>query len=52
MSEFRANCERFLATTRQHFFAGDRAIAFQSDLSGGPAQALNSETHPRAHTGK
>jgi hypothetical protein len=30
MSEFNLNCERFLATTRQHFFASDLAAALIS----------------------
>jgi hypothetical protein len=33
MSEFKLNCEHFLATTRQHFFASDLACRFPAGRS-------------------
>ncbi|MEF8719133.1 MAG: hypothetical protein V5B44_15995 [Candidatus Accumulibacter necessarius] len=51
MSEFKLNCEYFLATTRQHFFASDLAAAAQQgdpadDFSGAPGEAAH-----HAHAG-
>lgn len=52
MSEFRANCEQFLATKREHFFAGHPSTAFRNDADGDPAPTASGETHHRTHTGK
>jgi hypothetical protein len=51
MSEFKLNCEYFLATTRQHFFASDLASAVQQgdpadDFAGAPGEAAH-----HAHAG-
>lgn len=51
MSEFKLNCEHFLATTRQHFFASDLASGTQQGdradhFAGAPGEAAQ-----HAHTG-
>lgn len=52
MSEFRTSCEQFLATTRQHFFAGEASTAFQDDADNDQILATTGDTHHRAHAGQ
>lgn len=49
MSEFKLNCEQFLATTRQHFFAGDLVAAFEAGDDGDYCRPTSGEKEHRAH---
>ncbi|WP_186405934.1 hypothetical protein [Candidatus Accumulibacter aalborgensis] len=49
MSEFKLNCEQFLATTRQHFFAGDLVDAFEAGDDGGFSCPASGAMEHRPH---
>ncbi len=51
MSEFKLNCEQFLATTRQHFFASDLATGFQQGVPEDDSANHGCEAQHRAHAG-
>lgn len=51
MSEFKLNCEHFLATTRQHFFAGDPASGSQQGAATDDFAGVPGEAPHHAHTG-
>jgi hypothetical protein len=51
MSEFNLNYERFLAATRQHFFAGDLGSASAKDTEDDSSDACGETAHrPHANT--
>jgi hypothetical protein len=49
MSEFNLNCERFLAATRQHFFARDLGSASAQDNPEDDSSDACGETAHRPH---
>jgi hypothetical protein len=51
MSDFKLNCEHFLATTRQHFFASDSASSGQQGVSEDDSADHFCETAHGAHCG-
>ncbi len=51
MSEFKLNCEHFLATTRQHFFASDPASGAQQGDPADDFASAHGESAHHAHTG-
>ena len=51
MSEFNLHYERFLAATRQHFFAGDLGSASAKDTEDDSSDACGETAHrPHANT--
>ena len=51
MSDFKLNCEQFLATTRQHFFASDPASSGQQGVPEDDSVGHFCETAHGAHCG-
>ncbi|EXI92977.1 MAG: hypothetical protein AW12_00189 [Candidatus Accumulibacter sp. BA-94] len=51
MSEFRRNCERFLAATRQHFFSGEPAAGGVPEPRADDPDSPCGRTEHRCHGG-
>jgi len=52
MSDFNLNCETFLATSRQHFFASDAASADRQSIPESDSTGHCGEKEHGGHTGR
>lgn len=52
MSDFNLNCEHFLATSRQHFFASDAASADRQGIPEGDSTGYCGDKEHGGHPGR